>query len=103
MNCYLLKDTIMFKNLSVISRDSNIRIENLLSDEFSIGFIKKSLKDKHFFQEGWKVKLIKELIEIKEGQLYSSFDYNETFYAENNAFIFYISKVFIWNEWALLF
>ena len=82
-NCFLLKDSIMFKNLSHISNETGFSIGNIVNDNLKTLHIKNQLKLKNKYDYLWKVDIIKELIDISEHNLYSSLDANEVAFTLN--------------------
>ena len=62
----MLKNSIMYKNLSYISRETRVPFDRLMCNTFGVTHIKILLKKKDKYEDIWRAKLIKELIECKE-------------------------------------
>ena len=72
-NCFVLKESVMFRNLSFISYNTRINVSNMLY-KTRIRDVKSYLKVTNRYEELWKIDLIKELITCKENNLESSFN-----------------------------
>ena len=73
----------MYKNLSVISRETGIDISCIVSNSTKTSYIKKLIKLRDYFEHSWKVSLIKELINIRDDCLHSLFNTNEVAFTLN--------------------
>ena len=82
-NCLILKNTIMYKNLSVISREAGIGISCFGNSNVRTSHIKKRIKLKNIYEQPWKINLIKALIDIKEHSAQSVLDMNEIAFTLN--------------------
>ena len=67
----MLKSSIMYKNLSYISKETEVPVDLLMCNALRVNHIKILLKKKDKYEDIWRVKLIKELIECKEQSLKS--------------------------------
>ena len=78
-----MKTSIMYKNLSVISRETGINISCLVNNTAKMSHIKKLLKSRDNYENSWKINLIKELIDIKDDCLNSLFNTHEVVFTLN--------------------
>ena len=71
-NCLANRESIMHKNMSIISRNLNISIYEMLSK--SKGEIQRKISHLQDPYEKWKVNFIRELVLCKENYFNSNFD-----------------------------
>ena len=76
-NCFVLKESIMYKNLAFISCNIGTNISNVLLGSSRVSDIKRLVRETDVYEEMWKINLIKELINCKENFLEGSYNENE--------------------------
>ena len=76
-NCFVLRESVMYRNMSFISYKTGIDVNNMLYGDTRVNDVKKLLRESHKYEEMWRINIIRELINCKEGVLESSYDRGE--------------------------